>query len=86
MDRCKNVKERKIYVIAHVTLKSQIMYTVVPLRHVADIYHPDKEKRDYNRQSSRNFETELTKLKQTKNKKRVCTDYGMRQVLTCHID
>ena len=55
MDRCKNVKERKIYVIAHVTLKSQIMYTVLPLRHVADIYHPDKEKRDYNRQSSRKF-------------------------------
>ena len=53
MDRCKNVKERKIYVIAHVTLKSQIMYIVLPLWHVADIYHPDKEKRDYNRQSSR---------------------------------
>ena len=53
MDRCKKLKERKIYVIAHVTLKSQIMYTVVQLRHVSDIYHPDKEKRDYNRQSSR---------------------------------
>ena len=55
MDRCKNVKERKIYVIAHVTLKSQIMYIVLPPRHVADIYHPDKEKRDLDRQSSRNF-------------------------------
>ena len=70
MDRCKNVKERKIYVIAHVTLKSQIMYTVY-LYDTYQIYTTPTKRNEITivkAHANSEFETELTKLKQTKNK------------------